>query len=163
VTYFKLLQQIERDIRNQVVIDQMKRLNRRQKFMIAIRRHTILLASFALALLWILFCIAAARADEMTKPQCPNPGETCKVILLTPQEERILTGQNGILDTAAQGRQIDLGGFAVYFKSKIATAPSGSVTPTGVPAAPAGEVQKPPDAAAKGPALDLTPKDVKPN
>ena len=136
MTHFKLITQIERDIRNQVVIDQMKKLNRRQKLMIAIRRHTILPASFILGLLWILFCIAAARADEAAKPQCPEPGQKCKVLFLNEQEERLLTGQNGILDTAAQGRQIDLGGFAVYFKSKIATAP-------------AGEVQKVPDVAPK--------------
>lgn len=61
----------------------------------------------------------------------------------------MLTATNGVLDTAAQGRQIDLGGFVVYFKSKIATSPMGEVKPAEKPTV--------------GPSIDLTPKDVKPN
>jgi hypothetical protein len=69
-----------------------------------------------------------ARADEAKLP-CPTPGEKCKVLFLTEAEERLLTGQNGILDTAAQARSLDLGQFAVYFKQKLATAPAGEVKP----------------------------------
>ncbi len=69
---------------------------------------------------------AASFKDRFPAPiQCANPGETCKILVLSAQEERLLIGLNGILDTAAQGRQLDLGGFAVYFKQKIAQAPAG--------------------------------------
>jgi hypothetical protein len=90
----------------------------------------------------------AAHADDAKPPACPTPGEKCKVVFLNEQEERILTGQNGILDTAAQGRSIDLGGFAVYFKSKITQSPQGTVMPV---------------TPAQGPSVDLAPKDSKPN
>ena len=132
----ELIEQLERDIRNQVVIDSLKRLTRKQSIMIFIRRRRLTLTFAALALAWTAFwcvLIGIANADELKIP-CPTPGEPCRIVFLSPQEERLLTGQNGILDTAAQGRQIDLGGFAVYFKSKIA-------------AAPAGEMQKAPEAA----------------
>jgi hypothetical protein len=69
-----------------------------------------------------------ARADEAKLP-CPTPGEKCKVLFLTEAEERLLTGQNGILDTAAQARSLDLGQFAVYFKQKLATSAAGEVRP----------------------------------
>lgn len=87
-------------------------------------------ALFLAVLLILGVLIGAARADDFAdrfngKIQCPDPGVKCKVLFLTEQEERILTGQNGILDTAAQGRSLDLGQFAVYFKQKISSAPSG--------------------------------------
>jgi len=69
--------------------------------------------------------------------KCPNIGEPCKVILLTPAEEKVLTGPNAILDTAAQGRNIELGGAVVYLKNKIATAPDGEVIPAPKPQAQA--------------------------
>ena len=69
--------------------------------------------------------------------KCPNVGEPCKVLVLTPAEEKILTGQNAILDTAAQGRNIELGGAVVYLKNKIATAPDGEVIPAPKPQAQA--------------------------
>ena len=60
---------------------------------------------------------------------CPVPGESCKILLLSPQEEKMLMTQNGILDTAAQGRALDLGQISVYLKTRIASAPSGVVKP----------------------------------
>jgi hypothetical protein len=83
----------------------------------------------------IVFSIATwtavgyALADEAAKPQCPTPGETCKVLYLTPQEEKILMQPSGVLDTAAQARALDLGQFAVYFKTRIAASPQGEVVP----------------------------------
>lgn len=80
-------------------------------------------------------CIIFARADDFAdrfngKVQCPTPGETCKVLILSPTEERMLMGTNGILDTAAQARSLDLGQFSVYLKTRIASAPAGDVKPT---------------------------------
>jgi hypothetical protein len=102
---------------------------------------------FFMAMLLLSFALPA-HADDAKPPACPTPGEKCKVVFLNEQEERILTGQNGILDTAAQGRSIDLGGFAVYFKSKITQSPQGTVTPV--------------SPSVQGPS-DPTLKDSKPN
>lgn len=160
MTHFKLLAELERDIRNQVTINNMLRLNRKQKLMVQLRKHPLEYAAATAALI-LIASVTFVHAEEpnaivngntvqlLPKPQCPTPGEKCKILILSPQEENLLTGQNGILDTAAQGRQIDLGGFAVYFKSKIATAPAGEVKP----------VEKP----AQGPAVDLSTPGVKPN
>lgn len=79
----------------------------------------------ALAAAWLLTMCAVVRADEL--PKCPTPGEPCKVLLLSPQEEQMLMTKNGILDTAAQARAIDLGQFSVYLKTRIAGAPAGEV------------------------------------
>lgn len=122
--YKKLFDQLERDIRNQVVIDSFKRLNRKQKIMVQLRKHPFEYAALTASLI-LIASVAFARADE-SHIACPT-AEPCKVLILSPAEENLLTGKNGILDTAAQGRAIDLGGFAVYFKSKIASAPAGEV------------------------------------
>lgn len=65
---------------------------------------------------------------------CPTAGESCKILLLSPTEEKMLMIQNGILDTAAQGRALDLGQISVYLKTRIASAPSGVVKPINPPA-----------------------------
>ena len=49
-------------------------------------------------------------------------------------EEKMLMITNGILDTAAQGRALDLGQISVYLKTRIASAPSGVVKPVSPPA-----------------------------
>ena len=74
------------------------------------------------------FCLQHGRrglADEL--PKCPDPGVKCKILYLTEQEEQMLMTKNGILDTAAQARAIDLGQFSVYLKTRIAAAPAGEV------------------------------------
>jgi hypothetical protein len=58
---------------------------------------------------------------------CPEGLKSCKVLILTPEEENLLTGKNGILDTAMQARQMDLGRAVTFFYQKIATAPAGTV------------------------------------
>lgn len=138
ITFEKLTRELERDIRNQVVIDQMKQLTRGGKFMVRVRQvNWWLIGSVLFSLLaWAIALTWATMVYADDRPACPTPGEACKILYLNAQEERLLTGQNGILDTAAQGRQIDLGGFAVYFKSKIATAPAGQVMPVPPPTPP---------------------------
>lgn len=103
-------------------------------------RHVIL----ASAIIWCLMIYAAFAAELTTGPgiinsssatpaaadpriACPTPGEKCKILTITEQEERLLMGQNGVLDTAAQARNLDLGAFVVYFKTRIAGAPAGEV------------------------------------
>jgi hypothetical protein len=133
MTHFKLIAELERDIRNQVLFNNMLRtkltsstLPLKEKIMITFRRYPLQLATTALSFLWIIACMTIVKADDLHVP-CPTPGEACKVLILSPTEERILTGQNGILDTAAQARSLDLGQFAVYLKTKIASAPAGEV------------------------------------
>jgi hypothetical protein len=160
VTHFKLLAELERDIRNQAVIDQMKRLNRKQKAMIYVRTHIrqlALILNFVI-LAFLILGIARAFAEnaplvapkpsgEGGKIQCPDPGVKCKVIYLNQQEEQMLMVQNGILDTAAQGRALELGQFSVYLKTRIGNAPQGEVKAVPTPAAenkPAVPVDSPP-------------------
>jgi hypothetical protein len=130
-----LLDAIERDIRNQALFDRMKKTpNRRTRLMLHWRDHKREgIAVVAFAVVWILTLMIAARAEDAPKIQCPEPNQKCKILFLSEQEEHMLMGQNGILDTAAQARSLDLGQFSVYFKTRIA-------------AAPAGEIKQPPEA-----------------
>lgn len=131
-----LLTQLERDIRNQVVIDQLKRLNRKQKRMVLVHQNSRRVAGALSAIIWIVFFLWSINvwADDL-HVQCPDPGVKCKVLLLNPQEEEMLMTRNGILDTAAQGRSLDLGQFSVYLKTRIGAAPQGELKP--MPASPA--------------------------
>ncbi len=124
-----LAKALERDIaqfaRNQVLIDRFKTVTRKDKFMLAIHRFNwLLIAAIAFSL---LFWIAIARAEG--NPQCPTPGQQCRILFLNADEETILVRQNGILDTAAQGRMVDLSAAAAYFKLKLSSAPMGEVKP----------------------------------
>jgi hypothetical protein len=80
----------------------------------------------------LIVLTSPARAIE-----CPIAGEKCKVLFLSESEENALMQKNGILDTAAQARNLDLGGVAVYFKTKIGSAVAGEVKPVEKPAEPA--------------------------
>lgn len=120
---------IERDLRNHILIDRMKTPTRKERLMIHLRDNRGTYFALAYTAAFVALGTAAAHAAE-----CPTPGEKCKVLYLSEQEERLLTGQNGILDTAAQARNLDLGQFAVYLKTRIASAPEGEVKAP--PAAP---------------------------
>jgi len=141
MSHFRLIAELERDIRNQVVIDQMKRLTPGVKFMIFARRYRPPLCFLALATAWTAFCIFAISYASAT--ECPVPGESCKVLVLSLQEERLLTGQNGVLDTAAQARALDLGQFSVYLKTRIAAAPAGEMKPAASGEAPRSGIDNP--------------------
>lgn len=78
-----------------------------------------------------MFITAAGAVD------CPPGVLSCKVLTLSPQEEQILLQPNGILDTAAQGRKIDLGEVTLYFRNKIQAAPAGEVKAPAQDAPPA--------------------------
>lgn len=64
-----------------------------------------------------------ARAADPVPCQTASP---CKIIILSVEEERALTDPNQILDTAMQGRPLDLSGKVLYFRDKIRNAPPGS-------------------------------------
>ena len=127
----KLIDTLERDIRNQVRFNQMLKLSRRQKLMITVRQNSRRVAILLSAIIWVVAFLWAinAWADDL-HVQCPDPGVKCKVLFLTEQEQQMLMTQNGILDTAAQGRALDLGQISVYLKTRIASAPSGQIRPT---------------------------------
>lgn len=145
----RLIDTLERDIRNQATISSFLKLNRRQKFMIAINRYNWpLIAGLVFCFLfWVVLGMTIAHADDFAdrfagKIICPTP-EPCKILVLSQQEEKILMQQNGILDTAAQARSLDLGQFAVYLKTRIAAAPAGE-NPKPVENKPAAPVDTPP-------------------
>ena len=130
ISFEKIASTVERDIRNQVVIDQLKRLTWKDRAMFYLEINGRRLTLWFCALTWAFLAFAVVRAHAA---ECPTPGESCKVLFLSAQEERILTGQNGILDTAAQARALDLGQFAVYLKTRIGSAPAGEMKPVEQP------------------------------
>lgn len=83
----------------------------------------ILAFAFGMILLGCIFGVAA-RGEPAPQPQCPT-AQPCKVLTLTQEEEQALIGERSILDTALQGRPLDLGGAVTYFREKIRTAPAG--------------------------------------
>jgi hypothetical protein len=95
--------------------------------MVHLNRNGLIYAFGFCAMFWLALCVTVVRADDLHVP-CPT-AEPCKILTLSAQEERLLTTQNGILDTAAQGRALELGQFSVYLKTRIATAPAGEVKP----------------------------------
>ena len=95
--------------------------------MLYARTHIRQLALLLNFVIWALIIFGAVKAFAA---ECPDPGVKCKVLYLNEQEERMLMGQNGILDTAAQARSLDLGQFAVYLKTRIGSASQGEVRPS---------------------------------
>ena len=82
--------------------------------------------------------LVASKARAQTAPldiPCPND-EPCQVLVLTKTEAAVLTQDNGILATASQARNLDLGQFVAYFRQKIALAPAGKSQPKAEPAPP---------------------------
>lgn len=159
-----LLARIERDLardaRNQAMFDQMRRGSWKGRMMGRYSRHPFAYSILSCTVVWAILLTAGisyAWSDELHVP-CPTPGQPCKVLLLTPQEEGVLMQQNGVLDTAAQARALELGQFSVYLKTRIATAPQGDVKPLPVPVQIAPAIPAP-----APPAVDIAPKDVVPN
>ena len=126
----KLIEHLERDIRNAVVIENMKRLDWKGRLRVHFNRNGFYYATAFCAAVWVvsLLWVTRALADEAPKVTCPTQ-EPCRILILTPQEEKALTGPNGVLDTAAQGRALELGQFAVYLKTRISASPMGDPKP----------------------------------
>ena len=57
MTHFKLIAELERDIRNQVVIDRMKRLSRMQRMKVFLIRNRLPLFFLVLAAVWTFACV----------------------------------------------------------------------------------------------------------
>lgn len=87
----------------------------------------------------MLLLSTAAFAD----PRVACPQGPCKVITLNEAEEKALTGERMVFDTAVAGRQLDLMGVISYFRTKVATAPQGDMPkPVEPPAQPGSSVEK---------------------
>lgn len=99
-------------------------------------QSTVLIGGVILAT--IVFGLAAAYADDRTT--CPSP-DPCTIVLLTDAEKKILLDDKGILATAAQARQLDLGALATYFQQKITKAPAGDpAKPSNIAPSPAAQL-----------------------
>ena len=57
MTHFKLIAELERDIRNQVVIDRMRRLSRLRRAQVFLIRNRIPLFFLSLATVWTFGCV----------------------------------------------------------------------------------------------------------
>ena len=81
----------------------------------------------------VLFFIAYAHAQDAPKIPCPDKNP-CRVLFISEAEFAMLMGEKGVLATAAQARNLDLGAFATYMQTKLITAPQGEpridATPT---------------------------------
>lgn len=85
-----------------------------------------ILTTLAIIVFATTMTVTCARAQDTTPlPKCQTTSP-CKVIMLSREEEEALTGPNQILDTALQGRPLDLLGKVTYFRDKLRTAPAGA-------------------------------------
>lgn len=91
-----------------------------------------------LGVLLLLFVFTATAHTQQTTSippssfdlalPCPSD-EPCVILTLTKTELNVLTAETGILATAAQARNLDLGQYVAYFRQKIALAPAGKNQP----------------------------------
>lgn len=138
-----LEQKLAQHNRNQLMIDQMKKLDWKGRTMVFFKSINywrlagiVAMQGSAIAVFLLLFAVWGLLPADEIHVQCPDPGVKCKVLFLNPQEEQMLMIQNGILDTAAQGRSLDLGQFSVYLKTRIGAAPQGEIKPMPAPPGP---------------------------
>lgn len=90
-----------------------------------VHQMVVWMAVVAITLSAAVLLTRSARSEAPNPAQCPTDAP-CKVLTLTDQELQALTGPNMILDTAQQGRPLDLAGVVTYFRNKIQTAPAGT-------------------------------------
>jgi hypothetical protein len=80
-----------------------------------------------------LSIVPAFAEEAQDKIKCPDKNP-CRVLFISEAEFAMLMGEKGVLATAAQARNLDLGAFATYMQTKLITAPQGEpridATPT---------------------------------
>ena len=74
------------------------------------------------ALMFTLVMSALARAED-----CPAGVKSCKVLVLTPDEEATLAGPEMILDHAVWANRVKFDSLARAWRDKLAAAPAGKV------------------------------------
>jgi hypothetical protein len=57
--------------------------------------------------------------------ECPTP-QPCTVVYLSDNDLTMLMGDKGVLSTAAQARNLDLGGYVTYFAGVLSHAEKGT-------------------------------------
>ncbi len=90
----------------------------------------ILAVAIFLVFAFLMVLNGLSRAAETT---CPPGVPACKIITLSPDEERSLTAPNGIFDAAEFANRMALSGPINYWKNKIATAPEIKAKPPAPP------------------------------
>ena len=80
----------------------------------------ILAIAFFLTFAFIMFLNGVSRAAEVG---CPPGVTSCKIISVTNDEERALTGPGAIFDLAEFANRMNLTGPVQYWKNKLAAAP----------------------------------------
>ena len=78
-------------------------------------------------------CLSATTALAADKIECPTPGVPCRVMFLSDNDVSMLMGERGVLSTAAQARNLDLGAYVTYFAQQLRDAPLGEVKPKEAP------------------------------
>lgn len=82
-----------------------------------------LIAAIVVAAIVAAFVVATNAFGQ----DCPPGVAACKVLVLTPEEEAVLTQRNGLLDAAKWASPRDIGQIADHFRERIRTAPPGNV------------------------------------
>lgn len=79
-------------------------------------------------------CLSATAAfAEAPKIECPVPGVPCRLLFISDNDIQMLMGERGVLSTAAQARNLDLGAYVTYFAQMLRDAPLGEVKPKEAP------------------------------
>lgn len=86
--------------------------------------YRVLRLTAILIILGVLLGTLGRAQDGSPMPRCQTPAP-CKILILSPEEEAALTGERMILDSALNGRIIDMIGPVLYFRRKIEQAPRG--------------------------------------
>ena len=81
----------------------------------------------AVCIVVIVILLTILWNNRVGAAECPPGVPKCKVLVLTPDMEQAMTGQNMILDTAEWGNRAGLTGAVQFFKKAIAEAPAGNV------------------------------------
>ena len=90
--------------------------------------------------LFLLAMNAASRAEDVS---CPPGVPSCKVITISPDEERVLVGPAAIFDSAEFANRMNLAGPIQYWRNKLASAPEVKAKPVEPkPAVPKPEPKK---------------------
>ncbi|MFA5897686.1 MAG: hypothetical protein WC829_01105 [Hyphomicrobium sp.] len=86
------------------------------------KQGKILFVAAVGALMFTLVMSALARAED-----CPAGVKSCKVLVLTPDEEATLAGPEMILDHATWANRVKFDSLARAWRDKLAAAPAGKV------------------------------------
>jgi hypothetical protein len=87
---------------------------------------------YVLAVMVTGFALAMANYPSITHAQtpsypCPTGAVSCKIVVMTPDEEKTLTQAGGIFDQASWANRSGMDGLITAWKQKLATAPAGTV------------------------------------